>query len=34
VRAGADLLITYFARDLASTLHEAARPAALAETLK
>ncbi|HZB25204.1 MAG TPA: porphobilinogen synthase [Vicinamibacterales bacterium] len=33
-RAGADLLITYFARDLAATLHEAARPAALAETLK
>jgi porphobilinogen synthase len=32
-RAGADLLITYFARDLAATLHEAARPAALQEVL-
>jgi porphobilinogen synthase len=33
-RAGADLLITYFARDLAATLREAARPAALQETLR
>jgi porphobilinogen synthase len=33
-RAGADLLITYFARDLAVTLREAARPAVLQETLR
>jgi len=32
-RAGADLLITYFARDIAITLHEAARPAALPEEI-
>jgi len=32
-RAGADLLITYFARDIATTLHEAARPAALHEEI-
>ena len=33
-RAGADLLITYFAREIATTLHEAARPAALQEVLR
>ena len=33
-RAGADLLITYFAREIATTLHEAARPAALQEALR
>jgi len=33
-RAGADILITYFARELATTLGSAAAPAALAETLR
>jgi porphobilinogen synthase len=33
-RAGADLLITYFARAIATTLHHAARPAAMQEALR
>ncbi|HUF46449.1 MAG TPA: porphobilinogen synthase [Vicinamibacterales bacterium] len=33
-RAGADLVITYFARELAASLASAARPAAVAETLR